>query len=499
MYQNNLCITVALLGFVCLMGCAPSSVDGPPITLTTETLRLPDSTTVRYERGIIAVPQNRKTGADTTWPVEFVRLFRDRESMAGTPPIFILRGGPGTEAASQLLEDPSYYTYFYAPLTQIADVIIPGQRGFQTSGNTACSALPEMPLSDHLNPDRRKKALQDGLAACRRQMEAAGINLQGLNVEEMAADVRDIAVGLGYSSIQLIGQSFGSHLGLATIRLYPDLVARATLSALEGPDHTYDMPAGVAAALKNIAATAEATPELAPHIPEDGLIAAYQALIDRAELTPIPVTYQDEDTGEEITVSLDGDAFRTLARGYSRGTNWRYLVPFWPLDILNMLNGELEGAARRYVWVKSFSRLQDAAYYQIDCSSGISDARKQQLASDEGVSLVGNLHANYETVCQPWDADLGAAFRASFTTDVPAVLVHGDWDTSTPFENAATVRSFFNNHRFVHVVGGSHGAFREAKEDVEGFEALVHNWMATGDYTAVPEKVTLPPLDWRAP
>ncbi|MEM8486275.1 MAG: alpha/beta hydrolase, partial [Bacteroidota bacterium] len=385
------------------------------------------------------------------------------------------------------------------PLTKIADVIIPGQRGFQTSGNTSCDPMPEMPLADHLNSAKREAAVQASLAACRQKLEAAGVNLQGLNVEEMAADVNDIASSLGYRSIQLIGQSFGTHWGLSIIRQYPDLVARATLSALEGPDHTYDMPAGVAGALKRIAATAEASPVLAPLIPEEGLIAAYQALIDEADKNPVMVTYENEDTGEQLPVTLDGDAFRELARGYSRGTNWRYLMPIWPLDILNMLDGNLEGAARRYVRVKSFPYLQDAAYYQVDCASGISNARQQQLGTDTGMALVGNLHAHLESVCKAWDADLGPDFRQPFESDVPALLVHGDWDTSTPIENAETVRTFFTNHRFVQVEGGSHGAYREATEDVEGFEALIHHWMATGDYTAIPEKVSLPPLNWRTP
>ncbi len=499
-YKNSIpwfCTTLFIAA--CFVGCTATPATERQVTIETKTLTMADSTTVSYEMGFIDVPQNRKTGTEATWAVEFVRLSRDPEAMAGTPPIFILRGGPGSEAASQLLEDPSYYTYFYEPLTKIADVIIPGQRGFQTSGDTSCDPLAEMPLADHLAADKRAVALQTGLAACRQKLEQAGINLQGLNVEEMAADIHEIANSLGYSSIQLIGQSFGSHWGLATIRQYPDLVARATLSALEGPDHTYDMPAGVAASLQRIAAAAEAAPTLAPHIPEEGLIAAYQALIDRADKNPVIVPYEDEDTGEELMVTLDGDAFRELARGYSRGTNWRYLMPFWPVDILNMLAGEYEGAARRYVRVKSFPYLEDAAYYQVDCASGISDARKAQLATDTDIALVGNLHAHLENACKAWDADLGSDFRQSFKTAVPAVLVHGDWDTSTPFENAKTVSSFFPNHRLVRVEGGSHGAYREAKEDIEGFEALMHTWMATGDFTALPEKVTLPPITWRVP
>ena len=121
------------------------------------------------------------------------------------------------------------------------------------------------------------------------------------------------------------------------------------------------------------------------------------------------------------------------------------------------------------------------------------------LRSDPGANLVGPLWEYYDTNCAPWNADLGEDFRTPFSTKIPTLLVHGNWDTSTPYENAMEVRSFFRNHRFVHVEGGSHGAFREANEDVPGFREQVHHWLATGRFNEIPERVTLPPLQWRAP
>ncbi len=490
---------ILLMLAIMIAKCTPATDMPPPLHMQPTNLTFPDSSTVSYDFGYIEVPQNRQSNSDSTWRVEIVRFSRAPGASPDTPPIFILRGGPGSEAASQLLEDPSYFRYFYEPLTQISDVIIPGQRGLQTSGNTACEPIPEQSIASMLDSSNRAQAVLAGLKTCRASMEARGIDLAGLNVEEMAADVYDIAKGLGYDKIQLMGQSFGSHWGMITLRNHPDLIARATLSALEGPDHTYDTPAHIATTLARIAENAAASPELAPHMPAEGLLKAYQSLITRAEENPISVPYVDEDTGEQLTVKLDGDAFRLLARGYSRGTSWRYIMPFWPLDLLNMVNGEYEGAARRYVHVNTSRRLNDAAYYQVDCASGISTTRKQALASDAGVALVGNLHTYYDLVCQAWDADLGEAFRSAFTTDVPAVLIHGTWDTSTPYENAEEVSTFFTNHRLVRIEGGSHGAFREAREDVDGFDARINTWLATGDFSAIPEQVELPPLQWRAP
>jgi len=48
------------------------------------------------------------------------------------------------------------------------------------------------------------------------------------------------------------------------------------------------------------------------------------------------------------------------------------------------------------------------------------------------------------------------------------VIVHGNWDVNTPFENALELVPHFKRSQFVVVNGGSHGALREATEISRG-------------------------------
>lgn len=493
-------LTLGLI-IVLLTGCQPGGPTPPlrELTLSAETTPGVDSTLVHFDRGVIKVPVNRRTLSERTWDVEFVRFKRSENASPDTPPLFILRGGPGTESGTQLLEDPRYYDYFIAPYVEITDVIMPGQRGFQTSGATACEPMEALFVQEALEENVRRLARRQALDLCREKWQSLGIDLKGFNVVEMAADVYDIARGLGYDKIQIMGQSFGSHLGMALLRNHPDILARATLSGLEGPDHTYDMPGHVVAALERIAESAEASPELAPHIPEGGLLAAYQELIHQADENPIPISIEDPENGRPVLMALDGDDLRSLTRGYSRGTNWRYIMPAWPLDVLTMLNGDFTDAAYALADELTFPRMREAAYYQIDCASGISEDRGAILRSDPAADLIGKTWEFYDTDCAAWDADLGDKFRSAFTTDVPTLMVQGNWDTSTPYENALELRPFFTNHRFVHIEGGSHGALREASEDVDGFRDQFFEWLSTGSYDQLPERIELPPMRWRAP
>ena len=61
-------------------------------------------------------------------------------------------------------------------------------------------------------------------------------------------------------------------------------------------------------------------------------------------------------------------------------------------------------------------------------------------------------------------------------------------------ENALELRSSFSNHHFIRVVGGSHGALREAEEQLPGFREGVERFWATGDTSHLPTEVTLPDM-----
>ncbi|MEL7061743.1 MAG: alpha/beta fold hydrolase [Acidobacteriota bacterium] len=493
-------LLASLLGACSASSVAPDHVDdvgSGSVVLFDETLALEDGGTLSYQRGIATVPLRRDRPGSGTVEVEFFRFRRAAEAAPDTPPIVILHGGPGFEGLGPRLERPGYFEARLARYTQIADVVVPGQRGFGSSGATPCEPVRELSVEEALEPAVRQRAISEATARCRDRWRSDGLDLVGFNVVEASADVAEIARHLGYRQIQLRGTSFGSHWGLAILRDHPKLVARATLAGLEGPDHTYDRPGGVLAALEQIAAAAEASPALAPRIPDGGLLAAYSRLVERADLEPIAVEVDHPQTGDAMTIPLDGDALRHILHGTRRFTSFRFRMPQWPVSLLEMVEGDLRAAGASHVWNLLDPELENAAYYQYDCGSGISAARRKRLQADPAVGLLGPTWRRLDGFCEAWDADLGEGFREPFRTAVPTVLVQGTWDTSTPFENAVELRPFFADHHFVQVEGGSHGALREAIEEVPGFREAMDRWLATGEVEQLPGRVELPPVEWR--
>lgn len=481
---------------------AVPGADPTPGTLfiTTERLALEDGGFTDAHRGVIYVPQNRASPDGGLFAVEFWRFPALDGADPATAPIFHLNGGPGWPGfGNELTNGGGFYEENIAPRARFADVIVVGQRGIGTSRpNTAC-APPERPAEGYASTADWAAAQQAAGRRCRAYWEGQGVDLKGITVIEAAADVRDLAAALGYEKIQIQGGSFGSHWGMTVLRYHPEIVERAILNGMEGPDHTYDMPGWVLAALERVAADAEASGKLGDRVPPGGLMAGFRDVIARADADPLAVRIRRPGHRDSVTVKLDADDLRGLWSGWTP-SGQRHRMATWPADMIRLYEGDLLGVAhvvyRRRTGDPSFPT---AAYFMFDCGSGISPARLAQLQGDPGAEVVGDLGAWYQATCPAWDADLGDGFRENFDTEIPTVIIHGNWDTSTPLENALELVPHFKNSRFVLVERGTHGAIGEALRESERFRAALDAFIATGDMSGFPEVVTLPEVDWAEP
>lgn len=489
--QSILCL--ALVSWTQDPGLTEAEVDSPSLTLDVVQMPLTSGSMLDVDRGLLAAPVVRSRANSGTLHVEFHR-FRGAEGTESQPPIFVLMGGPGFPGLQGAFARPGYYEAKIEALTRIADVVVVGQRGIGSSTpNTVCKNYERLPQDQPVPEEKMRAAIVAGVRSCREHWESEGLDLGGFTVLEAADDVVEVANALGYGRIALMGGSFGSHWAMAILRKHPERVARALLSGIEGPDHTYDMPSYVLNALERIAQAAEQAPELAAEIPEGGLLAGFQAAIARLEKEP-----QTLELGRS-TVYLDAAKLRGLAMGVTSRTGSRDGIRAWPRDMIAVAQGDLGNAGRALLQSSFFAGLPTASFFGLDCGSGISAARHAELLADPAADVVGPLGQFYDWTCSVFDNDLGDDFRTEFATDVPTLLVQGTWDTSTPFENALEMAPAFSNSKLVVVEGGSHGALAEARQASPEFDAAVIQFLRTGDLEPVPSLVELMALDWLLP
>ena len=458
------------------------------IFLHPERIPLEDGSLADAERGLLFVPMTR---ADTSRGVVSVEVWRFRaQQPSGLPAVFRLPGGPGFEGLEEDLED-GYYENVVRSYTRFTDYVVVGQRGIGSSKpNTLC------PIGGGGGPAAFSRA-------CRAYWEAKGLEVNGFNVIEAAADVADAAAALGYERIIIRGGSFGSHWGMAVMHYHPELVAWAILSGAEGPDHTYDSPAGILHALERLAASAEQDPSLALVIPPGGLISALESVRARIAASPVTVTVTDSASGEEHVVEFTERDVTGWSSGYTRGLGSRRGAATWPEDILRLYYGDFETIARRDVQrmiraARSEGRpdYTTASQYLLDCASGVTPERLTALENDPAQALVWEDYTWYEEICAPWEVDVGNVFRRHFETDVPTIIVHGTWDVNTPLDNALELMPRFRRGKLVTVVGGSHGALGEAYSLDSAFAEAFWTFVQTGDVAVMPDSVVLPPIDW---
>jgi pimeloyl-ACP methyl ester carboxylesterase len=233
------------------------------------------------------------------------------------------------------------------------------------------------------------------------------------------------------------------------MRQFPKAVDRVVLYGVEGPDHTWDDPAGMLATLQRLSDEAEQSPALAGRIPEGGLLMALGRVLARLEAAPQTVTVA------KGTVVVNADLVRRIAR---RGAGRREKPNLWPEMILALDRGDYTIAANAALENREV-RLAPPMHYSMDCASGISDTRRKRYRTDAASSLLGDINFEYESLCNLWPSeDLGRTFRRNVVSSIPTVIFHGTMDMSTPVENAREVAASLRNGQLVEVIGGNHGA-----------------------------------------
>ena len=483
--RTILCVAVACAAPAVLSAAPPS-----PGTIEVEqrTLRTADGRAVRYEIGTLFVPENRLAPRSRVIGMGFARI--RTEHPGGVPPAFLLQGGPGGPGASYLdmfaeprspgLERRLAFMLAYAAFT---DVVLIDQRGSSTRGEvlTVSGGAPE-PLDRPATP----AALAESLMARARAAVAShpDKDLAGYTLAQSAGDIDDLRRLLGYDQITLVGQSFGSQESLAVLRLHPTIVARALLSSVEPLDNGYDMPSHVYATLQRIASDADRDPGLAPFLPEGGVMAAVRSLHQRFAAGPVSVDVADGTGSARVVLGL-GDLQDALTSQAAED---------WPAFVLSLYHSHYDAWAREVLAARRAPAETSLAGWLVDSSTGVSAARLHQLRTDPAIDQLGTWSFEpYHAAASALPVqDAGDAFRLPVTNSVPLLVVHGDWDLSTPIENLLSVLPYFTNSRAVVVHRGGHAQPTYNLRHDDAARAAMIAFVRTGRFENVPSAVTLP-------
>ncbi|HMA18163.1 MAG TPA: alpha/beta fold hydrolase [Thermoanaerobaculia bacterium] len=428
-----------------------STVQVPPGRLRFESVRLEPhdgSLPVAAELGHLTVLENRSRPDGAVIELAFVRL-RAKTSHPGTPVVW-LAGGPGG-SGSQDTEGP--ILPLFQAIAESSDVIALDQRGMGHSRpRLECPGRFDLPLDRPMEEDVVLAAFQEKAGQCRLYWQARGVDLASYNTAESARDIEDLRRALGVPRVNLLAGSYGTHLALATIRMFESSIERAVLFGVQGPDHMERLPGDYQEVLSQIDQMVKRTPLLVERMPS--FLGTVQVVLEKLEREPVRVESVDAGTGERRTVTLGKFDLQCFTRNMLAS---REQISRLPGLYLAMLQGDFQELAASSITGRK-SAAPPAVDFSMRCASGGSPARRARIAAQSRSTLLGDA-ADFPipAVCDAWEVpDLGDGFRAPISSSVPVLFVSGTLDAHTPASNAREVLPGFSNGRHLLVEGGAH-------------------------------------------
>ncbi len=477
--------------------------------------RTPGGRTIEGQLGRFNVPENRQDEKSPTIELAFVRY--ETAHPNPLPPVFFLAGGPGAsgvEFASVVASHPQIR------LLEHRDVIGLDQRGTGLSdphlcGESGPTFTHEIPLDEPVTRATFIEAFEVAAEACRDHWVSEGVDLAAYNTRESVQDLEDLRLHLGLDEIALWGASYGSHLGLAYLREHASHVERAIILNVEGPDHTWKLPAETQRQLEVLSEQIETAPAWKDSLPD--VLATVKELLQQLEQKPVRVPFvtdsfapssgtpssetpdsdkPDSDAPSSGTPDVDTldvavgpfDLQVYLARSLSE---FRTRLPV-PAALLRMKRGDFSDLAETAF--DNHRPSSTAMPLAMDCASGGSPSRIAQLNRERmnPTNLLGDaiLAPHYPESCSDFPTkDIGTWLRTPVACTVPILFVSGELDVRTPPSNVDDLMSQFANASHIRVSHCGHGS-RELMSPE--YRAIVQAFLRGESVSST--QVQLPPL-----
>lgn len=416
------------------------------VTIKKETIPVRGGGTMDAELGRLKVPENRNKKDSKAITLAFLRVPSPLPNPG--PPVFMLAGGPG---GSSIDMAKRHMAGGGRPILELfgGDLIAIDQRGVGLSRpNLESSVRYNFPLAKPGAPSAMLKIIQSKCTAEAERFRKKGVDLSGYTTVESADDIDAVRAALGYEKIVLWGESYGSHLALATLRRHEAHIERSVLICPEGPDDTLKLPSDTDKTLARVATLIKADTAWGTRNPD--FVKDVKEILERLREKPVIV----EVDGERVGISAF-DVQGLIADKLSRS---RKGIDQLPALIQAMKSGEFAEAARELAAFRKEDGIQSAMAMVMDSASGVSKARASRIATEAKASILGDAsNFPYPGVAKAWGApDLGESFRTPVKSKSPTLMIVGDLDARTTVAGAKELMKHLSNSNLIVVTNVSH-------------------------------------------
>ncbi len=415
-----------------LVGCWPSRLEHA------------DGRALDAERGVLLVPSSRRRDESAAIALPFIRVPAKRDQ--GLAPLVVLFGGPGVGAID------SFQGYFFEHVERLAatcDVVTFDQRGCHGALPDLVNAFPpDYDLGEPMTRESFLVAQRESAARLGAYWRERGVDLNDYNTVESAHDVDDLRKALGAERINLYGASYGSHLGLAVLRLHDEHVDRAILCLVEGPDDTHKLPSNVDRHFQHLADLARTDANLVGACTD--LFADFAVVLDELERTPVKADLN----GVEHPVPIGKFGLQCILGNALGSTRAMRSLPGFAHQLRR---GDFTALTRRFDRWRINSSIH-GMMLAMDHAAGASPERSHRIEEERMDALLeDSFNLPFPFIGQELGvAELDHAFRTPVQSDTPTLFCAGTLDGRTPISNAQAALRGFPNGQLIVVEGMGH-------------------------------------------
>ena len=412
--------------------------------------------------GFVVVPEDYNNPASPTIRLAVV-IIKSRSSTRLPDPVILLSGGPGEKTVTSALGVAALLEPVYGE----RDLILFDQRGVGLS-QPALECPEYLPtlydLLDEQNPDVKLQALFESVMTCHDRLVNEGHNLSAYNNVQNAADVNAIRIALGYDKINLLGGSYGSLLAQAVMRDYPHGIRSVTLFSVVPLEKSLvvDVYTSAPQALMRLLDTC--TLDQSCNTAYPNLKEVLFKTVDRLNANPVPVTLTHPLNGSNYKALLTGDAVigNLLVLLYQSE-----LIPVVPRVTYDVYNGDYELMIqllnRNLLLYEAVSRGMN---HSVVCADQLINRTPQEILDNRVAlppQLAGRVSPEAETkygsfaICQSWQVkQLDPSVKQPLVSDIPTLVLTGEFDQVTPSEYGQLVASHLHNSYYFNLKGLGH-------------------------------------------
>jgi pimeloyl-ACP methyl ester carboxylesterase len=393
--------------------------------------------TAKVDCGYLIVPEDRTRPNSRAIRVA-VAITHSRSENPLPDPVVYLHGGPGNHLLWRV------FWWSLTPFLEQRDVIIVDQRGTGFSRPLAdCPELNDVPIETLTQPHTVEEAAAyhaEHALQCRDRLVSEGMNLAAYTNADIAADLNDLRIALGYKQWNLFGWSAGTRAALTIMRDFPEGVRTAILDSVympPGADFHAQLVPNAAQTFKTVFESCAADPACNNAYPK--LESVFLEVVDQLNAQPLTFTVDHPFTGESIEAHMNGAAFV--------GLFYRLLYDDSELPILPRLIYEVHKRNTYFLPPLMEFPLAEPARYRVAMNQSIHCAEQAPFTTREKIAAAGakvdprfNGHYHWDVdvlafqdFCQRWGVRPDTSIENQpVVSSIPTLILAGQFDPASP-------------------------------------------------------------------